>query len=143
MRARLSRPPPAIEPEAREHDVAIELARAASPIPVGADATAIERLLAPLIENGCRYAASEVRVAVRRVDGEVRLSVVDDGPGVDPHVRGRLFDPGAQGAAGTGERSGAGLGLALARRLAQALDGDIEYVDSAPGATCRARLPAV
>src|SRR3954468_12126816 len=115
MRARLSRPPPAIEPEARGHDVAIELDLPASPIPVGADATAIERLLAPLIENGCRYAASEVRVAVRRVDGEVRLSVIDDGPGVDPEIRARLFEPGVQGGGGAEGRSGAGLGLALAR----------------------------
>jgi signal transduction histidine kinase len=111
-------------------------------VPVGADAGAVERLLAPLIENARRYAARVVTVGAKRVDGEVWLSVSDDGPGVDDAVRERLFEPGAS-ANGDVAHDGAGLGLALARRLARALSGDVEYVGGGPGATFRVRLPAV
>jgi signal transduction histidine kinase len=113
-------------------------------VPVGADATAVERVLSPLIENGCRYASSSVTIGVKRVDGEVWLSVVDDGPGVDPALADRLFEPGAR-ADGGGEHDGAGLGLALARRLARALGGDVDYLPDGAGggATFRVRLPAV
>jgi signal transduction histidine kinase len=113
-------------------------------VTVGADEASVERLLAPLIENGCRYAAGSVRVSARRIDGEVRLSVADDGPGVDARVRERLFEPGVHAAAANDAGSGAGLGLALARRLARALNGEVEYVgEPGAGATFRVRLPAV
>jgi signal transduction histidine kinase len=131
------------EAAARERGVRIDVDVPPGAVSVGADAAAVERMLAPLLENGCRYAAHTVRVSVRRVDGEARLSVEDDGAGVDAGVRERLFEPGVQAAQGNGDRSGAGLGLALARRLARALDGDVEYVPDGPGATFRVRLPAI
>jgi signal transduction histidine kinase len=109
---------------------------------VGADAGAVERLLVPLIENARRYAARVVTVGAKRVDGEVWLSVSDDGPGVDDAVRDRLFEPGVSADGGAGH-DGAGLGLALARRLARALSGDVEHVPAGAGATFRVRLPAV
>jgi signal transduction histidine kinase len=131
------------EAAAEGRGIRLELDLPSTPAPVGAETAAVERVVAPLIENGCRYAAHTVRIAVGRIDGEVRVSVADDGPGLDPSVRDRLFEPGVQGHAGDGEHSGAGLGLALARRLARALDGEVEYVDGSEGATFRARLPAV
>jgi signal transduction histidine kinase len=113
-------------------------------VTVGADEAVVERLLAPLIENGCRYAVATVRVSAHRVDGEVRLAVDDDGPGVDASVRERLFEPGVHAPAGNGAGSGAGLGLALARRLARALGGDVEYErGSGTGGRFCVRLPAV
>jgi two-component system OmpR family sensor kinase len=111
-------------------------------VQVGAEAAAVERVLVPLIENACRYAERSVRVGVQRADGEVRLTVSDDGPGVDPSVSERVFEPGVQAAEGSDDGH-AGLGLALARRLARALNGDVEHVGSDGGATFRVRLPAV
>jgi signal transduction histidine kinase len=133
----------ALGDEARTHGIELELDMPPGPVQIGADTAAVERLLAPLLENGCRYAAHTVRLRVARVNGEAHLSVEDDGPGVDERVRARLFEPGAQGGAGNGDRSGAGLGLALARRLARALDGDVEYVADQDGSIFRARLPAI
>jgi signal transduction histidine kinase len=123
--------------------VEVEVDVPPSALPVGAETAAVERLLVPLIENSCRYAAKTVRVRAARADGEVQLSVEDDGPGVDESVRAALFEPGVRTPGGDGAHNGAGLGLALARRLAQALDGDVEYVPGAAGATFRARLPTV
>jgi signal transduction histidine kinase len=130
---------------ASSHGVEIALDMPPGPVPVGADASAVERVLVPLIENGCRYAAHKVTVGVSRVDGEVRLLVEDDGPGVDPQVRERMFEAGARTVSpDNGAHDGAGLGLALARRLARALDGDIEHVDGRDGgAGFSVRLPAV
>jgi signal transduction histidine kinase len=133
----------ACDGQARGRRVSIELDAPPGAVPVGADTAAVERVLLPLIENGCRYAAHTVAVAVTRADGEVQLSVSDDGPGVDEHVRARLFEPGARQPGDDGDHGGAGLGLALSRRLARALGGDVEYVPSDTGARFRVRLPAV
>ena len=71
--------------------------------------------------------------------GDVLLSVGDEGPGLDPDVRKRLFDPYF-----STKSSGTGLGLAIARRVVEAHEGSIE-VESEPGSgtTFTIRLPAV
>jgi signal transduction histidine kinase len=106
------------------------------PIRLGVELELAERILQPLVENACRYGRTAVRVSVARADGGVVYSVVDDGPGVDPGERDRIFEPGARGAAATGD--GAGLGLALARRLARSAKGDVEVGDG----RFLAKLPA-
>lgn len=107
---------------------------------IGVDADAAERVLAPLIENACRYAHSWAQVRVHPEDEHVDYVVSDDGPGVDPAEIAGIFEPGVRGRAGTtadrggnGASSGAGLGLALSRRLARALDGDVSYQDHLRG----------
>ena len=90
---------------------------------VEGDPAVVRQLLAPLIDNARRHAASSVRVQASADGGSVRIAVRDDGPGVDPAVGDDVFAPGARGPDGAG--SGAGLGLALARRLARASGGDI------------------
>jgi signal transduction histidine kinase len=72
----------------------------------------------------------------------VEFRVIDDGPGIDPADRERIFEPGERGAAsGADGDGGAGLGLPLARRLARAVDGDVDYLESASETVFRARLP--
>jgi signal transduction histidine kinase len=100
---------------------------------IGVDAEIAERVLAPLVENGCRFARSRVRIEVREAGEGVEYVVSDDGPGVAPADRERIFEPGERGAAPGGlgpAGTGAGLGLALARRLARAVDGDVVYSPS-------------
>jgi signal transduction histidine kinase len=133
----------ACEADAGEHGVRIEVDVPPGAVPVGADAAAVERILMPLIENGCRYAAQTVTIRLVRVEADACLSVEDDGPGVDERLRGRLFEPGVRAADGNSGHGGAGLGLALSRRLARALSGDVEYMAAGHGASFRVRLPAV
>jgi two-component system, OmpR family, sensor kinase len=99
------------------------------PLRVGAAPEVVERILVPVLENGCRYGKSVVRLRARRDTVAVVFAVEDDGPGVAREERERIFEPGsrgraaaARGAAGTG----AGLGLALGRRLARAAGGELE-----------------
>ena len=108
----------------------------------GVEQEVIERILHPIIENACRHGQGEVRVGVTTDNGDVAITVADDGPGVRAGDSERIFEPGVRGepARPSGGR-GAGLGLPLARRLARAAGGDVH---AAPGAGGRftIRLPS-
>lgn len=67
--------------------------------------------------------------AARRDEETIELLVEDDGPGIAPALRARLFTPFSSGHAGTG------LGLAIARALARAGGGDLTCTDAGPGRT--------
>ena len=91
------------------------------------DADIAERILQPVIENGCRYSRAKVAVSVERLGAGVVFEIADDGPGVSDEEREQIFEPGARGKAGRASNSsGAGLGLSLARRLARGVDGEVE-----------------
>jgi signal transduction histidine kinase len=98
------------------------------------------RVLQPLVENACAHAVSRVALEVERVDGAVEIRVVDDGPGVDAAELDEIFESGRRGAAARGSE-GAGLGLALARRVARAAGGDVTATEG-PGGIFTVRLPA-
>jgi signal transduction histidine kinase len=134
---------------AREH-VTVTLDAPAAPLRVGASADLAERALAPVIENAIRYGRSTVTVSVaRNGDGSVRFDVRDDGPGVAPDERERIFEPAVRGkaaavpGAAAADARGAGLGLALARRLARVAGGEVEAVpsDARAGGRFSVRLP--
>jgi signal transduction histidine kinase len=105
----------------------------------------VERIFTPILDNARRYAKSEVTIAVDTVDGAggrrgVRISIIDDGPGVPDAMTEALFEPGRRGDPEDGH-DGAGLGLALARRLARAAGGDVILAEPGPGATFDVLLP--
>ena len=68
------------------------------------------------------------------------IHVVDDGPGVTPDEIRRIFQPGERGQAAGDGSAGAGLGLALARRLARQVGGDV-MAQAAPGGRFTVELP--
>jgi signal transduction histidine kinase len=106
----------------------------------GVDAAVLERMTAPLLENAVRYAEGEVRVAASRHGAVVRLVVGDDGPGVPDEHRERVFEPGWRGNVDDGH-DGAGLGLALSRRLAAAAGAQISVLPAAGGGCFVVDLP--
>jgi signal transduction histidine kinase len=107
---------------------------------VGVRGDLVERIVAPLLENACRYADSRVSVSATTAPGAVVYSIDDDGPGVRQDERDTIFEPGHRGSASDGV-PGSGLGLALARRLAQKAGGEIQAVPSAHGGRFLAELP--
>ena len=121
-------------------------------IRVAAEHALVERILAPLIENAYRYAVREVRIEAQRDSGAVVFNIEDDGPGIPDAAREAIFEPGRRAAdpgarVGTGATAvashGAGLGLALSRRLARTAGGDVEAEHSdAAGGRLVVRLPA-
>jgi two-component system sensor histidine kinase PilS (NtrC family) len=105
------------------------------------DEDLLHRVLANLVLNAVQAARGPIRITVSvaavqgaeiphgtNLDHAVRLQVRDDGPGIPPEIRERLFDPFVSGRPG-----GSGLGLAIVQRAVQAHRG-LVLVDSGPGA---------
>ncbi|MEA2459136.1 MAG: two-component system, OmpR family, sensor kinase [Thermoleophilaceae bacterium] len=129
-------------PAAAARGVELELVAGAGGVRVTAEPKLVERILAPLVENACRHARSHAVVSVARQGPWVEVVVDDDGAGIRPEERTRIFDPGYRGSPGGGPHDGAGLGLPLARRLARSAGGDVDAEDSAHGGRFLVRLPA-
>ncbi len=98
------------------------------------DARRIERVMANLIDNATRHGHGVRQILVVAGDGRVRIHVDDGGPGVNPDEVERLFEPFARGS-GVAERriEGAGLGLAIVREQAEAIDGSVTVSTSPYG----------
>jgi len=109
---------------------------------VRGNAPMLFRLLFNLADNAIKYAGAgrRVEIALAAEDGTAMLDVRDDGPGITPADQAHIFDRFYRAdLARTG--GGTGLGLALARSIAQAHGGWITLA-STPGSTCfRVLLP--
>ena len=95
----------------------------------------LSHILRNFISNALKFTPQgEVRISARLVEGDrVRFSVADTGIGIAPEFLGALFNDFSQVDSPIQKRlRGTGLGLALSRRLAQLLGGDVE-VQSTPG----------
>ncbi|WP_233617840.1 sensor histidine kinase [Actinomadura sp. WAC 06369] len=121
------------------HEVATDLAPG---VAVSAVRVQLVRLLGNLLDNAERYADTRVTVEVGRADGWALLTVADDGPGIPPSDRERVFErftrldtARSRGAGGTG------LGLAIAREIAHAHRGTLTVAAAGTGARLTLRLP--
>lgn len=111
---------------------------------IRSDAARIHQILANLLTNAIKYAGAGGAVGVRigaearwprgRAADWLRVEVWDHGPGIPPDSLEEVFDEFTR--LGPESRDGAGLGLAISRRLARALGGDLT-VESEPGAGAR------
>ncbi len=106
---------------------------------VRADPGAVEQILFNLVDNACKYAASGKRIEIKcEQDARAaRLIVRDHGPGIAAYEAANLFKPfrkSAQRAANSAP--GVGLGLALSRRLARAMGGELS-LESGKDGGCR------
>ena len=95
-----------------------------------ADLSAVEQILVNLVDNACKYAGAgadpSIDLAVEGAAGAVRFRVRDHGPGVTVAEQRRLFKPFSKSAKEAAcSAPGVGLGLALSRRLARAMGGDL------------------
>ncbi len=87
-------------------------------------------MLGNLLDNACKWADSEVRLTVAQGEGMVRLEVDDDGPGILPDQRQAVLERGTR----LDEQvSGHGLGLGIARDIAEACGGRLSLEDSPLG----------
>ncbi len=113
------------------------------------DPMTLEQILFNLTANACKYAAPdsdprELILSATRDRQSVLLSVRDHGPGLSAEARRKLFQPFSKSAAEAAVSApGVGLGLALCRRLARELGGDLSHRrPERRGAEFRLRLPA-
>jgi signal transduction histidine kinase len=121
---------------ASERQVALATDQPAEPSLVMADIGLIERVLRNLIENSLRYtpAGGEIRIAIEPAGGHVAVRVSDTGCGISAEDLPRIFDRCYRGEKSRSDSAGAGLGLAIARRILE-LHGSEVTATSRPGAT--------
>jgi signal transduction histidine kinase len=118
--------------------VEIDMARG---LMIDTDRDALDHIVTNLLMNALRHGEAPVRVEADARDTHFRLAVEDSGPGVDPDFESRLFERFQRG---DGGKSGAGLGLSIARLYAHALGGELSYARRTPhGARFELVLPLV
>lgn len=108
----------------------------APPVPV--DVARFKRCVMNLVLNGAQAmpGGGTLAVALRARDGRVRLEVTDEGGGVPPAIRDRIFEPFV-----TTKEDGVGLGLALTRRIVEDHGGAIGFEPAPRGTTFWIELP--
>ena len=113
--------------------LALELRDA--PLVVHGDRASLRTLLDNLVDNALRYGAPEaggkVALRARREEAQAVLEVEDEGPGIPPAERERVFDRFYRGQRVA--EAGTGLGLAIVRRIAQAHGGHVELLEGSAG----------
>jgi two-component system phosphate regulon sensor histidine kinase PhoR len=136
----------ALEGKARDKGITLTN-RLAEDLDVHADEGALEQILVNLLDNAIKYTPEGGHVEVRarhEPDGRIALEVADDGPGIELHLRERIFerfyrvDPGR-----SREMGGTGLGLSIVKHLAEGMGGHVSVHDNEPaGSVFRVTLQA-
>ena len=126
----------------RSRGLTLEVAAADLMIP--GDSEKLRVVLDNLLSNAVKFspAGGAIRIAARLDGDTIELDVVDEGPGIPPDERARIFDPFYQGShAGAGPVRGTGIGLSVVKEYVFAHGGSVDVVDSGRGAHLRIRLP--
>lgn len=112
-------------------ELVADVARDAAEAEVKVDAMAVEQILFNLTDNACKYAAPDcdprtLNLTVKAMPDRITFTLRDHGPGLPAAQKKRLFQPFSKSATEAAHSApGVGLGLALSRRLARELGGDL------------------
>ncbi len=122
-------------------ELVVEMAEPNASRSVRADTAAVEQILFNLVDNACKYSATaeDKRIHLKAAgSGRIAtLSVCDHGPGIKANEARRLFRPFRKSARDAANSApGVGLGLALSRRLARQMHGDLTLDTSVPEGAC-------
>jgi two-component system sensor histidine kinase BaeS len=126
----------ALEPAAREAGVELVVTDGSGPLTALADGERLAQVVANLVENALKYAATTVEVSTRpAAGGGVEIAVADDGPGIDPEDLPRVFERLYTSRRQPGRKVGTGLGLAIVRELVSAMGGRVDVGRTDEGGT--------
>lgn len=135
------------EPQGAPRSVRFEVVAGPEPAMARADRDRLAQVLGNYLSNALRHAPDDsvVRIAIARRGSAVRLSVTDAGPGLAPDQLEAVFERFYRvDAARSRAAGGSGIGLAIVRALAEAMDGQAWAESAGPGrgATFHVELPA-
>jgi len=120
-------------------------ATVAAPMPrIHGDAERLRQVLGNLIDNAIKYSpeGDEVQIAARQENGVVHISVADHGPGIARDQQRLIFEKFGRAAVPGGQKPGSGLGLFIARSIAEAHGGSLDVLSQPEkGATFTLTLP--
>jgi signal transduction histidine kinase len=121
------------EPAVRRGDADVELRIPESGVDVTCDRERLAQIMRILVDNAIRHTpgGTTVTISASRRNGAVKLTVADSGPGLDNGTGTQIFD---RFFTGDSQSGGAGLGLAIARELAERMHGEIR-LRARPGRT--------
>lgn len=122
----------------------LRLEVAAEDLVITVDSEKLRVVLDNLVSNAVKFSppGGVIRVAARRVGAEFLLEVSDEGPGIAPEERERVFEPFYQGRGqAAGPVRGTGVGLSVVKEYVAAHGGSVEIAETARGACLRVRLP--
>jgi signal transduction histidine kinase len=120
----------------------LRVVAAVEPVRVRGDAGRLERALRNLGDNAARHASSMVTLTAWTDAGGAHLTVDDDGPGIDPADRQRVFERFVRlDGSRAREDGGSGLGLPISKEIVAGHGGGIRIEDSESGARFHIRLP--
>ncbi|MFF2041585.1 sensor histidine kinase [Kitasatospora sp. NPDC058170] len=133
----------------RRGDVRLALEVSPTGLTAVADPERLHQVVANLVDNACKHSPPGGTVTVRARPGDgpgdLLLEVEDEGPGIPPADRGRVFErfsrSGTATAQGPGSDGGTGLGLAIARWAVDLHGGRIEVAEAPRGCRIEVRLP--
>jgi signal transduction histidine kinase len=115
-----------------------------NPVVVNGDRDRIAQVIGNLLSNAIKYSppGAEVRVVLSQDNGRARLAVVDEGMGIPPADRARVFEKFYRGSEAASAIGGTGLGLAVAREIVTSHGGDIDVEsEMSRGSTFTVDLP--
>jgi signal transduction histidine kinase len=92
-----------------------------------ADPIRVRQIIRNLLVNAWRYGGLEIRVALEERDNWAQVHVTDDGPGIPPEDRERVFEPYERAHHRFGQPASVGLGLTVSRQLARLMGGTLTY----------------
>lgn len=125
----------------RSKDLTLATILDVSPPVIRSDADSLSDILGNLLSNAIEAsnAGAGIQIDVCSKDGQVEISVEDEGPGIPPQVRNSLFTPFV-----TTKSRGTGLGLAIVKKRVEALGGTIQFTSPVSNAGTRfiVRLPS-
>jgi signal transduction histidine kinase len=129
------------EPAVRRGDAEIQLRTSEAGVEVTCDRERVAQIMRILVDNAIRHTpdGTHVTISTSRRNGAAKVTVADNGPGLEDGTATQVFD---RFFTGDSQNGGAGLGLAIAKELAQRMHGEIR-LNARPGRTAfTLELPA-
>lgn len=134
-----------VSPQAQERGIAVAISGERDRY-VKADKQRLKQVLLNLLSNGVKFNSDRgsLILSCEERHGQVRISISDTGPGIAPELRERLFTPFDRLGAESKGIEGTGLGLALSKRLAEVMGGQLGFESAfGEGSTFYVDLPAL